>query len=129
MATQEIYCGVVRDAIKELALDWQVILNKGALMVLPGKVDKASGLRIALAELHLEAAEVAGIGDAENDAAFLEICGWSIAVANALDSLKARVDFTTLGSRGAGVEELIAKILEDEMPERRKRMVQPELAR
>jgi HAD superfamily hydrolase (TIGR01484 family) len=128
VATQETYCGVVREIIKELALDWQVILNKGALMVLPGKVDKASGLQVALGELGLRASEIVGVGDAENDHAFLELCGWSVAVANGLDSLKARVDLTTRGSRGAGVEELISKILADELPERRAKLLQQELA-
>ena len=128
VATQETYCGVIQDAINELELEWQIILNKGALMVLPRSVDKASGLRAALNELGLNVAEVVGVGDAENDHAFLNICGWSVAVANALDSLKGRADIVTRESRGAGVEELIASIIDDKLPERRVRFIQPELA-
>src|SRR2546421_1933200 len=79
VATQETYCGVIQEAIDELALNWQIILNKGALMVLPRNVDKASGLRVALKELGLSPAEVVAVGDAENDHAFLNICGWSVA--------------------------------------------------
>jgi hypothetical protein len=33
---------------------------------------------------------VVGVGDAENDHAFLRLCGLSAAVANALPALKAR---------------------------------------
>jgi hydroxymethylpyrimidine pyrophosphatase-like HAD family hydrolase len=88
-----------------------VVLNKGALMVLPPHVDKATGLISALAELKLSPAEVAGVGDAENDHAFLHICGLSAAVANALPSLKAQVHYVTQASHGAGIEELIARLL------------------
>jgi HAD superfamily hydrolase (TIGR01484 family) len=122
VATQESYRGVIQEAIGELELDWQIILNKGALMVLPRSIDKASGLRLALQELQLDAAEVVGVGDAENDHAFLEICGWGVAVANALDSLKVRADLVTRESRGAGVEELITAIVEGKLPPRRARL-------
>jgi hypothetical protein len=54
------------------------------------------------------------VGDAENDHAFLSTCGVSVAVANALEMVKAGADLVTKGARGAGVEELIARIIEDE---------------
>jgi HAD superfamily hydrolase (TIGR01484 family) len=123
VATQETYASVVQEAINEMDLDWQIIPNKGALMVLPRNVDKASGLKVALHELGLSPVDVVGVGDAENDHAFLNICGWSVAVANALESLKARVDIVTQGSRGAGVEELITAILENKLPPRTPRLV------
>jgi HAD superfamily hydrolase (TIGR01484 family) len=128
VATQETYSGVIQEAIDELKLDWQIILNKGALMVLPRNVDKASGLRVALTELGVSPAEVVGVGDAENDHAFLNICGWSVAVANALESLKNRADFVTRESRGAGVEELITAIMGGTLPPPRPKLIQPELA-
>jgi len=74
VASQETYCGVIQEVIDELELEWHIILNKGALMVLPRSVDKASGLIAALKELRLDAAGVVGVGDAENDDAFLSIC-------------------------------------------------------
>jgi hydroxymethylpyrimidine pyrophosphatase-like HAD family hydrolase len=54
---------------------------------------------------------VVGVGDAENDHAFLRACGLGVAVANALDALKQTADAVTKGSRGAGVVELIEEIL------------------
>ncbi|HWD93141.1 MAG TPA: HAD-IIB family hydrolase, partial [Verrucomicrobiae bacterium] len=42
VATQENYKGVVLEIIEELGLKLKVILNKGALMVLPTSVDKAT---------------------------------------------------------------------------------------
>jgi hydroxymethylpyrimidine pyrophosphatase-like HAD family hydrolase len=127
VATQETYSSVVQDAIDDLKLEWQIIPNKGALMVLPRNVDKASGLKVALRELSLSPDEVVAVGDAENDHAFLSICGWSVAVSNALESLKARADIVTQGSRGAGVEELINAVLENKLPPRVARSVQQDL--
>ena len=53
--------------------------------------------------------QTVGVGDAENDLAFLSICGLAVAVANALDHVKASVDWITEGPRGAGVVELLAR--------------------
>jgi HAD superfamily hydrolase (TIGR01484 family) len=111
VATQEQYETVVRQTIAELGLDLQIILNKGSVMVLPYGVDKASGLRAALDELALPLDAVVGVGDAENDYAFLEICGCSVAVANALQSVKDRSTFTTASGHGTGVCELIEQLV------------------
>ena len=75
---------VVLDVIRELGLDLHVTFNKGAVMVLPAGVNKGTGLRAALTELGLSTHNVVGVGDAENDHAFLSVCECSIAVANAL---------------------------------------------
>ncbi len=115
VATQETYHGVVAEAIEELRLDLRIIPNKGALMVLPRDVDKGSGLRCALARLNLSPTQVVGVGDAENDFAFLSLCGLSVAVANALPELKGQVQYVTRSGRGHGVEELIAKLLANEV--------------
>jgi len=98
---------LVGEVIRELGLDLQVILNKGSVMVLPRSVDKASGLQAALDDLALDAQNVVAIGDAENDQAFLAMCGCGVAVANALQGLKATADQVTIGAAGAGVREII----------------------
>jgi HAD superfamily hydrolase (TIGR01484 family) len=107
VATEQPNERLVADVITELGLDLQVILNKGSVMVLPSSVDKATGLIAALEELGISPQEVVGIGDAENDESFLAMCGLGVAVANALDSLKARADQITQGENGAGVREVI----------------------
>jgi HAD superfamily hydrolase (TIGR01484 family) len=103
----------VLDAIRELGLDWQLTFNKGAVMCLPAGVNKASGMAAALAELKLSPHNVVGVGDAENDQAFLSVCGCSVAVANALESVKENADIQTRAPRGAGVAELIDRWLGD----------------
>ena len=109
-----------------------MIFNKGAVMVLPSGVNKASGLACALEELSIEAADVAGVGDAENDHALLEMCGVGAAVANALPSLKEHADLVLTGRHGAGVTQLIERILDgtiDDTPRRPRRKSRRESAR
>jgi len=114
VATEQPNERVVLDVIADLGLDLQVILNKGSVMVLPASVDKATGLRAALDELALSPRDVVGIGDAENDEAFLLMCGCGVAVANALDSLKARAGHVTKEADGAGVREVIAGLIAED---------------
>ncbi len=115
VATEQPNERVVLAVIGELGLDLQVILNKGAVMVLPASVNKATGLRAALDELGLSPQAVVGIGDAENDEAFLAMCGCGVAVANALDSVKAQADHVTSGEDGAGVREVIDSLISDDL--------------
>ncbi|MEH1827497.1 HAD family phosphatase (plasmid) [Nostoc sp. C052] len=102
---------IVLETIRHLGLELQVIFNKGAVMVLPSGINKATGLAAALEYMHLSPEDAVAIGDAENDHDFVSICGYSVAVANALPILKERVDFVTNGSRGDGVIELIEKLI------------------
>jgi HAD superfamily hydrolase (TIGR01484 family) len=111
VATWEPHQTAVLETIKEFGLELDIVFNKGAVMVLPGGITKASGLESALAKLQLSAINVVGIGDAENDHAFLRACGCSIAVANALDAVKQTADLVTQDARGAGVEQLVEELL------------------
>src|SRR5262245_47171948 len=76
------------EAIHECHLELQIIFNKDAVMVLPAGVNKATGLVTALTELGLSPHNVVGVGDAENDHAFLTLCECGAAVANALEAVK-----------------------------------------
>jgi hydroxymethylpyrimidine pyrophosphatase-like HAD family hydrolase len=111
VAIREPHGNLVLRTIRELGLKLELSFNKGAVMVLPSGVNKASGLEAALDELRISASETVGIGDAENDQDFLALCGFSAAVANALPGLKRRVDYVTAGRDGAGVVELIDRLL------------------
>jgi hydroxymethylpyrimidine pyrophosphatase-like HAD family hydrolase len=103
------------EIIRDLGLEMQVIFNKDAVMVLPSGVNKATGLARALVELELSAHEVVGVGDAENDHAFLTMCACSVAVANALQPLKDKADLVTRGDHGKGVVELIDLLVKDDL--------------
>jgi len=100
----------ILEAIRDLGLELQVIFNKDAVMVLPAGVNKATGLTVALEEMGLSPHNTVGIGDAENDHAFLSLCECCAAVANALPVVKEEVDMVTRSERGAGVTELIDEL-------------------
>jgi hypothetical protein len=115
VATHEPFETVVLETIRELGLELQVIFNKGAVMVLPAGVNKATGLTAALEELKISPHNVVGVGDAENDHSFLKLCERSAAVGGALPAVSDAVDIVLDGEAGAGVielaEELIARDL------------------
>ncbi len=115
VATWEPHETEVLRTIRDLGLELQVIFNKGAVMVLPAGVNKATGLAHALERMGLSAHNAIGIGDAENDHAFLHRCECAVAVANALPTLKQAADIVTTADHGAGVAELIDQILRDDL--------------
>lgn len=115
VATWEPHQDTVLGVIRDLGLEMQVIFNKGAVMVLPSGVNKASGLAEALEALGLSRHNVVAIGDAENDHALLQSAECGVAVANALDSLKTTADFVTEADHGAGVSELVESIVADDL--------------
>ncbi|HVZ70809.1 MAG TPA: HAD-IIB family hydrolase [Polyangia bacterium] len=117
VATWEPHAQAVLDAIRELGLELQVVFNKGAVMVLPSGVNKATGLAAALARLGLSPHNAVGVGDAENDHALLAACELGVAVANALPALRERADLLTLGDHGAGVAELCDRLCATDLAE------------
>lgn len=110
------------EAIQECGLELQIIFNKDAVMVLPAGVNKATGLAAALDELGLSPHNVVGVGDAENDHAFLTLCECGVAVDNALPAVKETADWVTRGDHGRGVVELIDEVVKDDLSGREGRL-------
>jgi hydroxymethylpyrimidine pyrophosphatase-like HAD family hydrolase len=115
IATREPHETTVLDAIRELGLELQVIFNKGAVMILPAGVNKATGLTAALQELKISPHNVVGVGDAENDHSFLKLCERSAAVAGALPAIRDIADLVLDGDAGVGVRELAAALVADDL--------------
>jgi HAD superfamily hydrolase (TIGR01484 family) len=115
VATWQPHEKVVLETIRDLGLELQVIFNKGAVMVLPGGMNKAVGLKAALEELGISIHNTVGVGDAENDHAFLSVCEFSAAVSNALPAVKETADLVLKSDHGAGVTELIRELLNDDL--------------
>jgi HAD superfamily hydrolase (TIGR01484 family) len=126
IATWKPHETVVLETIRDMGLDLQVIFNNDAVMILPASVNKATGLTAVLKELNLPAHQVVGVGDAENDLVFLTMTGYAVAVQNALPTVKECADFVTLVDHGRGVEQLIERILADDLPERLGRSLKTE---
>lgn len=111
--TTREYERIVLETIQDLGLNLDIALNKGSLMILPAGIDKATGLAAALDRIELSFDQTVGIGDAENDIAFLSKCGLAVAVGNALPVLKDEADLVMKNEHGGGVVELIHELLEE----------------
>jgi hydroxymethylpyrimidine pyrophosphatase-like HAD family hydrolase len=115
IATVEPFEKDALELIKEMGLEHQVIFNKGAVMILPPGVNKATGLEVALAKLEIAPDDVVAVGDAENDHALLKMCGLAVAVENAIPSLKERADWVTVEPAGDGLAALMAAMLSGQL--------------
>ena len=105
----------VLQVIQEMGLEFQIVFNRDAVMVLPAGVNKATGMDHALRKLGLSPHEAIGIGDAQNDHSFLERCECAVAVANALPAIRELAAFTTKGEAGQGVAEVIDELIANDL--------------
>ncbi len=124
VATERPHDIEAQQVIRDLGLDWRIIFNREAVMMLPARIDKAVGLAAALEELGVSAHNVVAVGDGENDDHLLSICECGVAVANAVPELKAHADLVTSAESGAGVVELIERLIAVDLAE-----LAPRLAR
>jgi hydroxymethylpyrimidine pyrophosphatase-like HAD family hydrolase len=115
VATVHPHETVVLGAIRDLGLELHVIFNKGAVMVLPTGVNKATGLTAALARLGLSPHNTVAVGDAENDQSMLQLAEFGAATANAVPMLKEAADRVLAHGHGIGVAELIADMIADDL--------------
>ena len=98
-------------AIARLGIDRQVVRNRNSAMAVPPSISKRTGIEAALRAIgELPAATVA-VGDGENDVALFAVAGVSVAVANAVDVLKARADVVLTESNGKGIQSLAAALV------------------
>lgn len=111
VATFDDQLDAIGQAISELGLELQVILNKGSVMILPAGCDKASGLRALFKRTGRSYETAVGVGDAENDLPLLKACGLGVALANALPVLKKEAEWVMSQPAGDGVSELIERLL------------------
>jgi hydroxymethylpyrimidine pyrophosphatase-like HAD family hydrolase len=114
-STWEPHEATVMRTIHEMELDLQILFNKHSVMVLSAGVNKATGLTTALDKLGETAEATVAVGDAENDLTMLGIAGCSVAVGNALASVKDRADLVMEGRAGDGVRALVDEMLRDDL--------------
>lgn len=106
-----VHAPTVQAVVDEMDMAWRITLNKGSGMLLPDGVDKATGLAAAVDALDLEDVRLTAIGDAENDVRMLDAADTAVAVANALEGVKAAADVVTDAADGEGVAEYIRRHL------------------
>jgi hydroxymethylpyrimidine pyrophosphatase-like HAD family hydrolase len=101
----------VSAALRKLQLDFQLVTNPGALMMLPAGVNKASGVWAALRELGVSRHNMVAIGDGENDLALFEFAEHAVAVQNADPLVKRVANRTTQGAYCEGFLELARDLI------------------
>jgi HAD superfamily hydrolase (TIGR01484 family) len=111
IATDAPFAEAALSAIRETGVERTLVFNKDALMLLPGGVTKGTGLTAVLTALELSAHNMVGIGDAENDHAFLAMSEFAVAVADAVPALRERADYVTRQPGPLGTVEFIEEHL------------------
>lgn len=101
------HAATVVDAIGELGMDYQIVRNRAALMVLPAGITKGTGLCALLAKLNLSPHNTVAVGDAENDLSLLAVAEIGAAVPDAVSSLRRFADVVLDEPEGAGVAGLL----------------------
>ncbi len=99
----------------DLGPEVRIERNREDAMILPGNVDKGTGLRRAIQEMHLEG-KIVAVGDAENDESLFKVADVKVAVANAIPSIKRMADLVMEKEDGEGVVELLDMILSGRFP-------------
>jgi hydroxymethylpyrimidine pyrophosphatase-like HAD family hydrolase len=89
---------------------FHVIRNVDSLMLLPHGASKATGIRWLMDVYCVRPAELACIGDAENDLDMRALCSTMGAVANALPAVKRESDYICRNEFGAGLREFLEHI-------------------
>src|SRR6266511_57358 len=103
------------EAISDLGLGHQVVLNRQAVMVVPPGVTKGTALMAALGELRMSPHNTVAIGDAENDHDLLAVTACGVAVGDAVLALADRADYVTEAPGPEGARELMAALLDDDL--------------
>lgn len=101
---------VLEQIKREVKLDgyWQGLTSANWLEVMNDGISKGNAL-IKLCEfVSVDLSEVLAFGDGENDLSMLEIVGYSVAMGNALDNIKAKCKYVTSDHNKAGISEVIS---------------------
>jgi len=101
-------------AIRAAGVERSLVFNKGSLMLLPAGVNKGTGLTAVLDTLGMSSHTLAGMGDGENDHAFLAVCECAVAVGDSVPALAERADVVTRAAGPGGAREFIDALLRDE---------------
>ncbi len=116
-ATWRPHDKIVLEVLSETSYAATIEYNKGAVMVLPPGATKGTGLLTALRELGFSPHNVVAFGDAENDRSLFEQAELAIAVANTAPDIKEIADVVLADQDGAGVRNLIDKLMNGNIPQ------------
>lgn len=112
VGTWEQHAYKLFELIRRFGLDGQLIFNRAALMVLPSGINKAVGIRRALAELGRSERNLIAFGDAENDIPMLLDSEVGVAARGSVPTVLALADDRISQPGGAGVAFYIGTLLD-----------------
>lgn len=98
--------------VEESGIPVSLVDSKYSYHLAQKGVNKASGLAIALSSIGIVPDECIAIGDSVTDVPLFEICGYSIALKNAEDDVKAKAKFITKNEMGSGTVEALDHVAE-----------------
>jgi hydroxymethylpyrimidine pyrophosphatase-like HAD family hydrolase len=110
IGTTRDYEGEVRAALAATGVTLAMVANRASLMLLPHGVDKGTSVRHVIRMLGLSPRDILALGDAENDVALFEACGFSACPGDATEELKARADWVFPGRNGGALASAIDRI-------------------
>ena len=110
--TEARHEAVVTQVAAKLKCEVRLARNRAGLMIAPLEVSKASGLSHALSSLGVSFGEAIAFGDAENDLEMLGCCALGVAVADAVDELKAAADVVLPISGPEGVADFVIGLVQ-----------------
>lgn len=97
-------------------IDVHPIVNGTWVTWVSGGVDKGSGMLWALSRLGVSPTRAVGVGDGDNDADFMRLCGVAAPVGNAVAELHALPNAMPLrGHASAGFRELVRRVFSGEV--------------
>jgi hydroxymethylpyrimidine pyrophosphatase-like HAD family hydrolase len=109
VATLDEFRDAVLDAMDAAHVTVDVVVNRSALMLLPPRVSKGTGVTRALTALGIAPREALAIGDADNDLPMFDACGWSACPDDAEAAVKRRANWIFPEGGGEGVGRAISE--------------------
>lgn len=94
-----------REVLRRHGLPVAINDSKYAYHLTKEGVNKGTGLKVALQHLSIKPAETVAVGDSETDVPMFELCGYSIALANAPENVKKKASYVAEHGLGRGLVE------------------------
>jgi hypothetical protein len=101
---------IAAQMLKESNLPVIITDSKFAYHLDHESINKSVGFRVALEVLGIKPEESVAIGDSETDVPLFDVCGYSIALGNASDEVKARAKHSVKHNDGNGLVEALDHI-------------------
>jgi hydroxymethylpyrimidine pyrophosphatase-like HAD family hydrolase len=113
VGTWERHARDLFDLARRHAVDGQIVFNRGAVMLLPTGINKATGTQRALEELSRSEHNLIAFGDAENDLPLFALAELAVAARGSVAAVARQAQDTLVQPDGAGVARYIHQLLED----------------